>query len=122
LIQNQAALDRLSPQQLRNLKEHKYSTTGISLLTPWLNPFWEWTVLQMPKTVAPNMLTLIGLTFNLCGFLLMLYYGGIDSLAHSPRLVYFIQAICLFIYQTLDAIDGKQARRLGIATPLGLVI
>ena len=28
-------------------------------------------------------------------------------------------AVCLFIYETLDAIDGKHARRLGLSSPLG---
>lgn len=65
------------------------------------------------------MLTLIGLMFNLGGFLLLLSYCGIDSLGHAPPVVYLINGICLFIYQTLDAIDGKQARRLGLASPLG---
>ena len=26
---------------------------------------------------------------------------------------------CMFAYETLDAIDGKQARRLGVSGPLG---
>lgn len=31
----------------------------------------------------------------------------------APRWLYFTFAIGLFIYQSLDAIDGKQARRTG---------
>ncbi len=30
-----------------------------------------------------------------------------------------LAGLCLFAYQSLDAIDGKQARRTGSATPLG---
>lgn len=30
-----------------------------------------------------------------------------------------MSAIGLFVYQSLDAIDGKQARRTGTSTPLG---
>jgi len=33
--------------------------------------------------------------------------------------VYFVNGLGLFIYQSLDAIDGKQARRTGSSTPLG---
>ena len=36
-----------------------------------------------------------------------------------PSWVYLFTAVSLFAYQTLDAIDGKQARRTGSATPLG---
>ena len=32
---------------------------------------------------------------------------------------YVIAAICAFIYQTLDAVDGKQARRTNTSGPLG---
>ena len=33
--------------------------------------------------------------------------------------MYFANALGFFIYQSLDAIDGKQARRTGSNTPLG---
>ena len=36
-----------------------------------------------------------------------------------PSWVYIVTAICFFVYQTLDAIDGKQARRTGSSSPLG---
>jgi len=33
--------------------------------------------------------------------------------------MYFFTALGLFIYQSLDAIDGKQARRTKTSSPLG---
>ena len=36
-----------------------------------------------------------------------------------PRIFYLIAAIGLFLGQTLDAIDGKQARRIGASSPIG---
>jgi len=33
----------------------------------------------------------------------------------------FIYGVCIFVYQTLDNIDGKQARKTGNGTPLGLL-
>jgi ethanolaminephosphotransferase len=33
--------------------------------------------------------------------------------------VYWLSALGLFVYQTLDALDGKQARRTGSSSPLG---
>lgn len=36
-----------------------------------------------------------------------------------PWYFYATGATCAFIYQTLDAIDGKQARRTGSSSPLG---
>lgn len=37
----------------------------------------------------------------------------------APRWLFFTFAIGLFVYQSLDAIDGKQARRTGTSGPLG---
>jgi phosphatidylglycerophosphate synthase len=36
-----------------------------------------------------------------------------------PAWSYFLCGLGLFIYQSLDAIDGKQARRTNSSTPLG---
>ncbi|EPQ31580.1 uncharacterized protein PFL1_00913 [Pseudozyma flocculosa PF-1] len=36
-----------------------------------------------------------------------------------PPWIFYTWAICLFAYQSLDSIDGKQARRTGMAGPLG---
>lgn len=37
----------------------------------------------------------------------------------APGWAYIVIAIGLFIYQSLDAVDGKQARRTNTASPLG---
>lgn len=37
----------------------------------------------------------------------------------APSWAYLQAALGLFFYQTLDAIDGKQARRTGSSSPLG---
>jgi ethanolaminephosphotransferase len=39
----------------------------------------------------------------------------------APRWVYVFAAVALFSYQTLDNLDGKQARRTGSSSPLGLL-
>ena len=38
-----------------------------------------------------------------------------------PIWVYYFAALMLFLYQTLDNLDGKQARRTGTSSPLGLL-
>lgn len=37
----------------------------------------------------------------------------------APRWAFFLCGVGLFAYQSLDAIDGKQARRTGTSSPLG---
>lgn len=73
----------------------------------------------------PNMITLMGLMFIVANVVLLLYMDT-DLLLKSsaklpsvPNWVYFMFAFGLFMYQSLDAIDGKQARRTGTSSPLG---
>lgn len=42
-----------------------------------------------------------------------------DAKSDAPRWAYMLCGAGLFVYQSLDAIDGKQARRTGTAGPLG---
>ncbi|GAA5892588.1 hypothetical protein JCM5296_006169 [Sporobolomyces johnsonii] len=150
------------------LLAYKYSSTDKSLTSKYvLNPFWNKLVLLFPKTMAPNAITLLGLSLIFVNFLTLLYFnptlscgpkplhvslGGSwdplfppssrsalpSSLANlfgwikgkvatsdggegscGPRWLYWTFAAGLFAYQSLDAIDGKQARRTGTSGPLG---
>ena len=38
-----------------------------------------------------------------------------------PRWVYLLNGVCMLAYQTLDNMDGKQARRTGSSSPLGML-
>lgn len=119
-------MGRYIPQKsLENLRKYNYKGVDKSLLSKYvLNPFWNWFVTLWPTTVAPNTITLTGLSLVFFNFLTLLYYdptyitgkGGEEKL---PQWLYFTWGIGLFLYQSLDAIDGKQARRTGMAGPLG---
>ncbi|XP_032596774.1 cholinephosphotransferase 1 isoform X4 [Drosophila grimshawi] len=108
----------LSPQQLRKLTEHKYSCFSASLLDPLLQPWWNWLVAQTPLWLAPNLITIVGLILNIVTTLILICYSpnGIDP---PPRWTCFLCALGLFVYQSLDSIDGKQARRTNTSSPLG---
>ncbi|THV03702.1 hypothetical protein K435DRAFT_774824 [Dendrothele bispora CBS 962.96] len=114
----------LPEHALQNLKKYSYSGVDKSIVSKYLlGPFWTWFVTLWPKTVAPNTITLSGLMIVFINFFTMLYYdpsylcekGGVIT----PRWIYFTYGIGLFLYQAFDAIDGKQARRTGMAGPLG---
>ncbi|OJT04512.1 hypothetical protein TRAPUB_4782 [Trametes pubescens] len=69
-------------------------------------------------------ITLTGLSLVLANFATLLYYDPKylteeEGAEGPPNWIYFTWAAGLFLYQTLDAIDGKQARRTGMAGPLG---
>jgi len=109
----------LTNAQLKNLDEHKYSSVGTSLLEPMVfQPYWRWLVEQMPLWLAPNLITTIGLIINVvtCSILFMYSPNGDD---YPPWWANILCSFGLFIYQSLDAIDGKQARRTNSSSPLG---
>ncbi|KAF8958271.1 choline ethanolaminephosphotransferase [Flammula alnicola] len=110
---------------LENLKKYSYKGVDKSLLSRYvLNPFWTWFVTLWPLSVAPNTITLTGLCIVFVNFFTLLYYDPMyltesNGAEGPPHWVYYTWAIGLFAYQSLDAIDGKQARRTGMAGPLG---
>ncbi|XP_064011533.1 cholinephosphotransferase 1 isoform X2 [Pogoniulus pusillus] len=108
----------LSPAQLKRLEQHRYSAAGRSLLEPWLQPYWAWLVEQVPLGLAPNAITLSGLLLN-CLTALPLIACCPSATEQAPFWAYILGALGLFIYQSLDAIDGKQARRTNSSSPLG---
>ncbi|RKO99268.1 hypothetical protein CXG81DRAFT_14743 [Caulochytrium protostelioides] len=108
-----------SEKDIRGLHQYKYSGTDRSLLsTKVLNPYW-WTNLVkiFPLWVAPNLITLIGLMFTVVCLGMQLSYA--PDLGPVPAWYYYCYALGLFLYQSFDAIDGKQARRTGTSGPLG---
>lgn len=101
-----------------------------------LNTFfrwWEFVITLCPMWIAPNLITLIGLVINLITVLVLssfsysatgpVSFGPFPSpwpfVFQAPSWAYLQAALGLFFYQTLDAIDGKQARRTGSSSPLG---
>lgn len=109
---------RLSRQQLKRLEDHRYSSEGKSVLESLMQPFWCWLVEKIPLWVAPNLITTIGLTLNVTTTLILAYYCP-TATEQAPTWAYLSCAVGLFMYQSLDAIDGKQARRTNSSTPLG---
>ncbi|KAK7879718.1 hypothetical protein WMY93_033568 [Mugilogobius chulae] len=99
----------LSRHQLKRLEEHRYSSAGRSLLEPLMQTYWEWLVARVPSWIAPNLITIVGLATNVFTTLVLVYYCP-TATEQAPLWAYLLCAVGLFIYQSLDAIDGKQAR------------
>ncbi|KAJ4974810.1 hypothetical protein NE237_007984 [Protea cynaroides] len=101
------------------LHRHKYSGVDHSYVAKYvLQPFWSRCVNLFPLWMPPNMITLTGFMFLLISALLgYVYSPRLDS--PPPRWVHFAHGLLLFLYQTFDAVDGKQARRTNSSSPLG---
>jgi len=108
----------LSDRELKKLKEHQYSSSCSSLLDPLMQKYWNWFVTFVPLWVAPNLITIVGLAINISTSLVLVWYCP-TATEVAPWWTTFSCALGLFIYQTLDAIDGKQARRTKTSSPLG---
>ncbi|EGG05258.1 uncharacterized protein MELLADRAFT_36939 [Melampsora larici-populina 98AG31] len=100
----------------QNLSKYKYSGEDHSIVSKYvLTPYWNRLVTYFPMNMAPNLITLTGLGFVLINFGSLLIFE--PSLECSIKPTHVSRG--LWIYQSLDAIDGKQARRTGTSGPLG---
>lgn len=108
----------LNESQLKKLESHKYSCENSSLVDPYLQPYWNWLITLVPLRIAPNLITIWGLFVNIITTLILVGYSP-DIKAIPPKWATLLCALGLFVYQSLDAIDGKQARRTNTSSPLG---
>ncbi|KAK8075244.1 CDP-alcohol phosphatidyltransferase [Apiospora hydei] len=114
-----AAAECISDDALIHLKSYKYSAVDLSPVSHYiLRPYWNAVVELLPLWLAPNMVTLIGFFFILANIGLLVIFIP-DLVGPGPGWIYLSFAFGLFMYQTMDNIDGKQARRTGTSSGLG---
>ena len=112
------------PQEtLANMNNFKYKSTDDSIMynkcmSPCLNVLVEY----LPRWLAPNLITLISLCFNIFAAIISYSDGGFDFSVKLKPSTCMVIGIFQLIYQLLDNIDGKQARRTGNSTPFGMLM
>lgn len=79
-----------------------------------------------PKWIAPNLVTFIGFLFTALNFIILSWYDwgfyastSYENTTPVPNWFWLMAAINIFLAYTLDGIDGKLARRIGLSGPLG---
>lgn len=97
----------ISEKGLQELLNYKYVSGGYSIADKLFTPFWNWFIEFIPLTVAPNMLTLIALFWNLSAVCIFIYLDNAKLTEDLPLPCILYACFCLFMYQTFDAIDGK---------------
>lgn len=100
----------ISEEGIVQLKNYKYRAGAYTYFDNAMQPFWNWFVTLFPLWVAPNLITLFGLFFMVFTVLQYLPYDA-SATQEFPAYTYYIGAVFLLLYQTFDAVDGKQARR-----------
>lgn len=113
--------DFITETGIQHLKAHKYVGGAYTPLDNILNKFWTACMDYLPTQISPNLITFIG-NFSYIFTVILLMRDDRSFEIEKPRFNYFLCGIAMLFYQTMDALDGKQARRLGKSTPLGQLV
>ena len=113
----------LSKESLENLKNFKYKSTDDSLLyQKCMSPCLNKVVNYIPAFIAPNVITLMSLCFNILASIISYLDGGFDFSSKLSSSTCIVIGSFQLLYQILDNLDGKQARRTGNSTPFGMLM
>eukprot|EP00941_MAST-03F_sp_MAST-3F-sp1_P005784 g5784.t1 len=104
----------------RILLGYQYVAPNLSLGEKlFLEKWWNYFALWIPRWMAPNVVTTIGAVFIFC-LALSAYNFSPDLDGSAPWWAYcFVYPICIFVYNTMDGSDGKHARNTRSGSPLG---
>lgn len=103
------------------LLHYKYACRDDSLIYRHVTNRWFVFCMNfVPEWMAPNLITFLGFLFTVFGHIYFMSFTTTGTEA-IPSNVIWTYAACVFIYATMDALDGKQARRTGSSSPLGLM-
>ena len=106
----------------QNVPKHRHVATADSPYYTYVqSPMCDWLVEFLPYWLAPNLITLSGFSYNIVCVLLLVYFYGFDTEGPIGAWYSIWMGIAYFIYTTLDNMDGKQARRTGSGSPLGML-
>lgn len=108
----------VSEKDIEMLKDYKYKPGEYTFMDNQLNTFWLAAVEYLPRDLAPNLITVYAFMSTMVPSLIFVFYDA-TLLTTYPAILYVLAAVGLFLYQTLDALDGKQARRINAKSPLG---
>lgn len=108
----------LSEEALTNLKNYKYQAGEYTWLDNVFNIYWNSAIEFVPHWVAPNLLTLLGFCCSIGAFAVVAIFSPTFQ-DNIPTWSLLASAAFTFGYQTLDALDGKQARKTRTSSTLG---
>jgi Na+-translocating ferredoxin:NAD+ oxidoreductase RnfD subunit len=110
----------VSPEAKLDLKSgnYKFDVVNVSVSEKlFLNPFWTFITNKIyPEWLAPNTITLLGFICML--IVQVLVWIDYPTVPRSMIWTFAVIPALMFLYQTLDGSDGKQARRTGASSPL----
>lgn len=111
----------------RSLLTFKYNGADKSLIYKYiLSPLAGFLVELTPAWIAPNTITTFGLIWMITSYCIIWYHcpkldEAYTDEANTPRWIFLFNCCAMLIYQTLDNMDGKHARKTESSSPLGLL-
>lgn len=100
----------IDEQGAEKVRRYNYVGHDHSKIVKYLQPFWNKTITYVPLNISPNIITLFGGLCALLGTLL------VTSYSQNTSFIFLVYAISLFCYQTMDALDGLQGKKVGMYT------
>jgi ethanolaminephosphotransferase len=114
-------MNYITPEGETAIRRFKYKGGNLSISYDLLwSPLAELILKITPSSWAPNTITVAGFLVHVIGTIILIMQGSFRDPAPTWSLM--VYGITVFIYQTLDNVDGKQARKLGNSTPLGMIM
>ena len=110
----------ISKQGARSLILWSYlSGPDPSLLAPYIYPLWTAGASYLPMKWSPNLVTITGFTLILILYGVVWHQCGIDCAQQDEYeqfayWLYPLAAALIWGYQTADAMDGRQGKRVGM--------
>ena len=110
------------PEYYDIIRSYQYKSSDSSISYKYcMSPLCNYLVHFFPMWLAPNVITISGFFLNVIYFFITGYYTDFKG-GEVPSWACFFSAFCYLLYQVLDNIDGKQARRTNSSSPLGLLV
>lgn len=115
----------LNNKELENIKNFKYVGSNESIVynnivSPFLNKILDLGL--VPEWIAPNLLTVLSLMFNIIGFLFVIFEAGNDFSYKLSKLTTLVITITHYLYIFFDNLDGKQARKTKTSSSFGMLL
>jgi phosphatidylglycerophosphate synthase len=113
----------LTKTELEKIKHYKYSTNSATPIEKYFyNAVWDYIANNwLPDWLAPNLLTLLGVVLPLAMLIAVCVVN--PSFGETvPHWLLMLGFLANLWYQTIDAVDGKQARRTNNCSPLGQIL
>lgn len=112
----------LTYSERKQVTQYKYDGKDNSYIYQYiLSPMAQWCVDRwIPVWMAPNVVTTIGLIASFLSLGCVLKYNPTLG-PNGPNWLHLLHAFTLFFYQTLDNMDGKQARKTNSSSALGML-